>query len=350
MERIFYGLGGLVILTGLALSVLAPTDLMTSRDAFFARLGIIGPALIYGFLIVGVGYIIHLLKAIRDHLVPVQERLVSDDPVEQVGSMAIGAVGAVGVAAAGLAHAASAALQGKSEYPESADEIAPAQEQSLQEHGLQEQGLSVTQIAPAHEATQKEDITDLPDLTSYLDSLLNPTAQTDAAHAVTNTAEVTSQIDQISFDLSDLGQIEDAPPLSLTQSVSLPVDAPTPSTDFDDSFLSQAISDALEPLKSEAHPDEQPIIADVAAPSMALANVDEERAPTVAEYLAHPEHHDTQEPNEIPRAVMREGQFAGRRYRMFEDGSLEIDTEQSTIKFDSLDEFRSFVSSANKKS
>jgi hypothetical protein len=71
----------------------------------------------------------------------------------------------------------------------------------------------------------------------------------------------------------------------------------------------------------------------------------EMRAPTVAEFIARGSEPD---PTPAPR-VVREGQFAGRRYRMFEDGSLEIDTEQSTIQFSSLEEFRTFVASAGRR-
>jgi hypothetical protein len=65
------------------------------------------------------------------------------------------------------------------------------------------------------------------------------------------------------------------------------------------------------------------------------------RAPTVDEFIVRGENSQPASPR-----LAREGVFAGRNYRMYEDGSLEIDTDQSTIRFDSLDEFRSFVSSA----
>ncbi len=41
--------------------------------------------------------------------------------------------------------------------------------------------------------------------------------------------------------------------------------------------------------------------------------------------------------------AVKEGEIAGRKYRLFADGSLEIDTNQSTIRFDSMDEFRQFI-------
>lgn len=73
---------------------------------------------------------------------------------------------------------------------------------------------------------------------------------------------------------------------------------------------------------------------------------DKKRAPTVDEYLAQGKQAD--EPPQVS-APVREGSFAGRRYRMFGDGSLEIDTDQSTIRFASLEEFRTFVSAAGKR-
>jgi hypothetical protein len=69
------------------------------------------------------------------------------------------------------------------------------------------------------------------------------------------------------------------------------------------------------------------------------------RAPTVDEYL---EKGSKDEQPVASARLAREGTFAGRSYRMYEDGSLEIDTDQSTIRFDSLEEFRAFVSSAAK--
>lgn len=41
--------------------------------------------------------------------------------------------------------------------------------------------------------------------------------------------------------------------------------------------------------------------------------------------------------------AVKTGEIAGRKYRLFADGSLEIDTNQSTIRFDSMDEFRQFI-------
>jgi hypothetical protein len=72
------------------------------------------------------------------------------------------------------------------------------------------------------------------------------------------------------------------------------------------------------------------------------------RPPTVAEILARGGEEPPAPAEPAPR-IVREGQFAGRRYRMFENGSLEIDTDQSTIRFGSLDEFRAFVAAASKK-
>lgn len=67
-------------------------------------------------------------------------------------------------------------------------------------------------------------------------------------------------------------------------------------------------------------------------------------APTVDEFLEKAQ--EAGDTDTVYQATLvREGTFAGRSYRMYEDGSLEIDTDQSTIRFDSLDEFRSFVSS-----
>ncbi len=73
--------------------------------------------------------------------------------------------------------------------------------------------------------------------------------------------------------------------------------------------------------------------------------IEDRRAPTVDEFLGQEKRRDEPEQDAV---LMREGTFAGRNYRMYEDGSLEIDTDQSTIRFESLDEFRSFISNVSK--
>lgn len=97
-----------------------------------------------------------------------------------------------------------------------------------------------------------------------------------------------------------------------------------------------------------SRPDESAPMAPAATPEPGIAAPREgaqtSKAPTIAELLER----DLVSWNALaekpkPR-IVREGQFAGRTYRTFDDGSLEIDTEESTLRFDSLDEFRNFVS------
>lgn len=98
-------------------------------------------------------------------------------------------------------------------------------------------------------------------------------------------------------------------------------------------------------------PEPEPPLPQDEPPETELPHTDEadaRRAPTIAELLERDIDHEPQEPEPSAR-IVREGQFAGRRYRMFENGSLEIDTDQSTIRFGSLDEFRAFVSAAARK-
>lgn len=107
---------------------------------------------------------------------------------------------------------------------------------------------------------------------------------------------------------------------------------------------------AAAPLSPQASP-QPPLQAappPVAAPAQAAKREAAlGRAPTIAELLAQDLAAAEAAPPEKPKPrVVREGQFAGRSYRTFEDGSLEIDTEQSTLRFDSLEEFRAFVSNS----
>jgi hypothetical protein len=88
------------------------------------------------------------------------------------------------------------------------------------------------------------------------------------------------------------------------------------------------------------------VAAGAAAASAATIRPDG-RAPTVGEYMERGG--EAIEADEPPRRVIREGQFASRRYRMFDNGSLEIDTEQSTIRFATLEEFRAFVAAASRR-
>jgi hypothetical protein len=122
----------------------------------------------------------------------------------------------------------------------------------------------------------------------------------------------------------------------------------------------QAFEDAPPAPSAEPEPEPEPepaeptpAEAERAEPQLPPATfqpapLDPPRVPTVAELLERPPEEAAEEPSPHGR-IVREGQFAGRRYRMFEDGSLEIDTDQSTIRFGSLDEFRAFVAAASKK-
>lgn len=100
-------------------------------------------------------------------------------------------------------------------------------------------------------------------------------------------------------------------------------------------------------VEPEAPQPEVEPVRPMAEPPSVAANTAIGRAPTVAEFMERGA--DAIEAEEAPRRVIREGQFAGRRYRMFDNGSLEIDTEQSTIRFATLDEFRAFVAAASKR-
>jgi hypothetical protein len=109
----------------------------------------------------------------------------------------------------------------------------------------------------------------------------------------------------------------------------VPVPAPGPA-------VAPVMTSPAEPEAAATRPEPPP----------ARPAADPPRSPTVADVIARQEQ---PEPPVPPRIVTREGQFAGRKYRMFQDGSLEIDTEQSTIRFGSLDEFRAFVAQSTKR-
>lgn len=402
MERIFYALGGLVLLSGVTLTALAPTDLMASREAFFARLGILGPSVISSCLLIAIGYVIQLLKAIRDHLAPkaasgsllspltgavtgavasagshagnTLERTV--DTVGDTGKAAATVVAdtattikdtgakAVDTGASAIGTGTAAVIAGGAAIGAVAASVlhSDAEADTAPETPVEPVEVEAAAHAPQAEA--------MPDLTSYLDSLLNPVTtaapappeavriEEAKAEEATN-AEPSFESDDFTFDLSDLtpSSTADAP-------VETPVYQEAP-VHFDDDALSRAMTEALNAQDNQEHYNqgqstvetaaEEPAaeqVAEAPVPSMAtpvLDADDTQRAPTVEEYLGRSEPAPEADIVEAPRTVVREGQFAGRRYRMFEDGSLEIDTEQSTIKFASLDDFRAFVSAASTK-
>lgn len=131
---------------------------------------------------------------------------------------------------------------------------------------------------------------------------------------------------------------------SRADAISIPTAAENREEDFGSLFAEtlriQPEPETL-PFESQAFSVEEPV-----AEEPIQSAEEERRAPTVDEYLLKA--HTSEEPPSSSR-LAREGTFAGRHYRMYEDGSLEIDTDQSTIRFDSLEEFRAFVSSAGKE-
>lgn len=145
----------------------------------------------------------------------------------------------------------------------------------------------------------------------------------------------------------DAAQVSETP-VEPTASWRMPSDLPSaaaesqqPEENVDfDSFFATKLRENIEAEERESE-EEQPTSVE----SVAIEDV--RRAPTVDEYFEQEKAGEMAEEPSSPLA--REGTFAGRSYRMYEDGSLEIDTEQSTIRFNSLDEFRAFVSAAAKE-
>ncbi len=115
--------------------------------------------------------------------------------------------------------------------------------------------------------------------------------------------------------------------------------------DFNSLFAEKLRADTKTPESSKAEPELPLMRAEPAPEPNNTASIPRGRAPTIGEYQSTG---GSQEQREQSPRLAREGTFAGRNYRMYEDGSLEIDTDQSTIRFDSLEEFRSFVSTAAK--
>ena len=79
------------------------------------------------------------------------------------------------------------------------------------------------------------------------------------------------------------------------------------------------------------------------AGALSIASPPAARAPTIAELLERDLANWEPSAEPVRPQLVREGVFAGRTYRTYDDGSLEIDTDQSTLRFDSLDEFRAFI-------
>lgn len=401
--------GGLGVLAALVFGIAVPTDRMTGSEAFFARLIIILPSMLFGLVLVGLGYVSRQLSELLarpiapvpapafheapsadpvgdpakrepDVSEPAQALAVPTAPVHRAdariplptpeplpekpvsGGKGMAAMG--GAALAGLGAVTSAfAFRKSATTPPAVEAPAPAVTEPVTAHvdvarssaaqPLDENDLA-TQIGRELERRgaldlvpdEKEAEDDpVPDADPSAEVIAGPDRVAAAIAALTPsgatlTAPSTPVLDDLpmTFDLG-LGD-PDPEPVAKDQV------KPPPLPDLD---LAMG-----EDRSVEADPDEtiDPPIVETAsaglqvptpAPEMVSATGAERwRAPTVEQFVAQEPAAQEQEAA-LPGKVVREGQFAGRRYRMFENGSLEIDTDQSTLRFDSLDEFRSFV-------
>ena len=238
MSRIYLAIAALFVLAGIVAALFAPTESMGLREAFFARLLLLGPSLFIGAIISALAVIMRQLEALSAGLSARGTRFLHDDVPKISGE--------------------------DFEYARVEDEPVPAQKTDA--------GSKLSGAQPAGD----------------FETFFNAEMRKSQPEAI----PVVSQ--------------EKRP-------------------------LATGMQSAVQwPDKSDWS-----------------AKAEEQRVPTVDEYLSHGQQTDSVPQNTAP--LVREGNFAGRRYRMFDDGSLEIDTDQSTIRFASLEEFRAFVSAAGKR-
>ncbi len=119
----------------------------------------------------------------------------------------------------------------------------------------------------------------------------------------------------------------------------LPTLPPTP----EPTAMPAAIAPSVAPPMAPSRVDATLAAPTVDAGAPGIASQPAARAPTIAELLERDLANWEPPAEPVRPQLVREGQFAGRTYRTYDDGSLEIDTDQSTLRFDSLDEFRAFI-------
>ncbi len=317
--------GGVVVALGLLLGIIAPTDRMTSIEAFFARLVIMLPTVLFGLVLIGLGHVSRQIAALKS-------------------TLALSTIGSVLAAAATPPPAAP---------PAAAPAAGPAPLLAAGAAGAAVAGaavLAATQVAPVEAAPAPEPPAPAPEPASVLDRF-------DLELERRLAASLEGPIDLTPEPVAPLlALVEPEPPLDPEPVVEARADDEPVIPDAylpaePEPVLDLAVAVPVEPAPEPTpEPAPEPIIPPlpaVDAHAFGMPSSERPRPPTVAEYVAADEAALT-EPAVPARQVVREGQFAGRRYRMFEDGSLEIDTDQSTLRFDSLDEFRAFVATGSK--
>jgi len=407
--------GGLGVLAGLIFGIAVPTDRMTGSEAFFARLIIILPSMLFGLVLVGLGYVSRQLSQLLAQTTvpvpaPASSEVPSADPADRLsknepdvsepaqalpvspapphradariplptpeplpekatsGGKGLAAAGGAALAGLGAVTAAfafrksattqpavEAPVPGGTEPVTANVEVAEPRSatQSLDESDLATQigreleRRGALDLAPDEKESEDDPV---PDANPSAEVIAGPDRVAAAIAALTpSNAAVTVASALVLDDLPmtfDLG-LGDIDPEPVAKDQATPPQLP----DLD---LAMGVERSVEADADEtidpprfATPSAE-LQASIPAPEMvAAAATDRWRAPTVEQFVA--QEPSAQEPDAaLPGKVVREGQFAGRRYRMFENGSLEIDTDQSTLRFDSLDEFRSFVAGGSR--
>ena len=393
--------GLLGVLAGMVFGIAIPTERLTSSEAFFARALFILPSFLFGGVMAGMGYIVLRLDALmarrsgigvpsegiappthavspmpmpvampapaplapvaRDPVAPVaapveprpyaplsDARLPVPTPVTPpraepkpapMAAVVAGGAVALGAGVAGLsalatpARAAPAAPE-PTPAPPTPEPVpaAPVLDEATRFDRELERRLALD-IVPEPAAEVDDDPAPTPKVDAELargPELVSAALETLPADSPAD--PVAATIEDVAAELPtlDLGLDLDPEP------VPAPVVAEPPADDAPFHFAE---------ADTEAGYTE-PAVETAATEAPAPAPTEErQRPPTVEEFIAQ----DSEaEPPVVPRKVVREGQFAGRRYRMFEDGSLEIDTDQSTLRFDSLEEFRTFVATSSR--
>ena len=334
MSRFLIIAAAIIALLGLVLAFLAPTGNMGAQEAFFARLLLLGPSIICGLILFGFGAVVGAIERLEHQ--GEQLRLLLAARGEKPISMPIVRTGeAKPLAPEAKANSIFDRLrQPKASRAEievqQADNMMMDDPAELRAHpparakSLTPE-LSAAESAPAEKPQPKNRDDSLVELdTSFLErALRRPSADiapTEPAPEPRLAAPEPRLVAEITEpEPPPARSAEKLPPISLP---------PLPKEPVAPAFI------IAEPVA----PPAQPIIAQANAPA--------NQAPTIAELLER-DLANWAEATEKPRPrVVKEGHFAGRAYRTFEDGSLEIDTEQSTLRFDSLEEFRNFVSNS----
>lgn len=338
-----------VIVLGLLLAVFAPTGNMGAQEAFYARVLLLIPSLICGLILFGFSAVVgaiarlenqgeqlRLLLAARGETSPRQPNraLLPDEEDEEPES-----------APPSILSRAGSRLRGERGAP-----AMPEPSRRTPPQMDEDEALAPPSPPPARQAPPRFSP---PPMAAPPEPATRPRAQQmDGRAGDLDPSFLDRALRREPGDFAEQPRGMPVPPRPAAPPPAMA--QPTPRAPSPPPMAAPPAAPSMPAPPPRAEPPLPPIAPAFSAPPAAAPPAPPtrempaaEKAPTIAELLER-DLANWEPPAEKPKPrLVREGQFAGRNYRTFDDGSLEIDTEQSTLRFDSLEEFRAFVGSSH---